>query len=193
MWLTPLVRWSMRRRTRGAFADLDPWSGGSVILFGRDRVLLSFLIGPFVPWGGDAREQRESSGAADLVRSLGLVLEAATEDVLPARREARAALVDPQPNEEVYGRVCTALTVAAGVLAFLSWPYGGTVVGVLSSAAALGAIAPVLMLLVDHRRRFERLVGSPPDPGGDGLQAAEGERRGSAHSPPARRARRRAR
>lgn len=69
-----------------------------MVISGPGGVALAFLVDDFVPWGGDARERRTTSGAVDLARSLGLVLEAATPEHLPARAEVRAGLVRPQPG-----------------------------------------------------------------------------------------------
>lgn len=52
------------------------------------------------------------------------------------------------------------------MLAFLSWPYGGTVAGLVLNLAAVVAVSPVLALLVRCRRRFDALVGVTPAPDG---------------------------
>lgn len=144
----------------------DDWSGGSVVISGTGGVALSFLVDDFVPWGGDPAQRRESSGAVGLVRALGLVLEAADPQALPPGRAARAALVAPHAGAAAAQGISLGLTLLAGLLAFLSWPYGGSVVGLVLNLGSLLAIGPVLLLLVRHQRRFESLVGRPPDADG---------------------------
>lgn len=152
-----------RRRWSQAPADTQ---GGAVLVLGDAGVQLAFFVGDFVPWAGDPGERRESSGAVDLARALGVVLEAARPEDLPSRRQARAVLVAPRKGADATARGALALTLVSGVLAFLSWPYGGSVAGLLLNLGSVLVVGPVLVLLVRHRRRFEALVGVPPDADG---------------------------
>ena len=158
-----LSRWPWSGPRPGAGGGAD---GGAVLVLGHDAVHLAFLVDDVVPWGGEPGERRDSSGAVGLARALGLVLEAARPEDIPPRARARAALVRPQQAAEPSGLWALGLTLLAGVLAFLTWPYGGSVRGVLLGIASLATIAPVLALLVRCRRRFDAVVGAPPDPEG---------------------------
>jgi hypothetical protein len=165
VWLDEAQTVALFGRRRWSQAPV-PAYGGAVLVWGADRVQLAFFVDEFLPWGGSLGERRETSGAVDLARALGLVLEAARPGDRPPRREVRSALVRPGRAADAVGHGALALTLLAGVLAFLSWPHAGSVPGLLLSLASVVTIAPVLLLLVRCRRRFDELVGTPPDPDG---------------------------
>lgn len=165
VWLDEPQTVALLGRRRWSQAPADTQSG-AVLALTDAGVGLAFYVGDYVPWGGDQGERRESSGAVDLARSLGLVLEAARPEDLPPRRQARAVLVAPRHGADTTALGALALTLVAGVLAFLSWPHGGSGLGLVLNLVSVVAIAPVLTLLVRHRRRFESLVGAPTDPDG---------------------------
>jgi hypothetical protein len=167
------VVWLDGDRTAALLGRWRPWrqssaatDGGAMLVLGSAGLDLAVLVDDFVPWGGEPGERRESSGAVDLARGLGVVLEAARHEDIPPRREAQDALVRPQADADTVVRRALVLTVFAGVLAFLSWPYGGSVLGLVLNLASVATIAPVLALLIRCRRRFDALVRVPPDPDG---------------------------
>lgn len=165
-FLRPLVRWRMRRSLGGLADMVDEFRGGAVVISGPDGVAVTVFVDTFALSSSDPAEKREESGAVDLVRSLGLVLEAGRGTDLPSRREVREALVDPQREEERVGRLALFLTILAGVISFLSMPFSASWAGFGLGVAALFVIAPVLRLLIVHRKRFEHLVNVPAEPGG---------------------------
>ncbi|MGI9155903.1 MAG: hypothetical protein ACR2FG_04610 [Marmoricola sp.] len=163
----------LMRRKLGPELDEMPGSGlldpdsmsGAVVIFDSEGPVLSFYVEHFTPWSGDLPTRRELSGAVAVVRALGLVLERRSDSDVLDRRAVRAVRVERTQGSGVWLMGSVLLSVAGIVLAFLSWPYGGTTTGALASAGALLVTAPVVGYLVRSRLRFLSLVTVPPDPG----------------------------
>lgn len=163
VWLDP----RQTRRILGAWHrrwDL-PAFGGSIVVSDAHGPVLAFFVDEFLPWDGSVEERRQRSGAVDLVRALGLVLEGVRDADLPPKRETRRALAESQPGHQRLGLLALAATLVAGLLAFFTWPLHGEPLGVAAGFASLALAAPVAVLLVRCRRTFDRLVSEPPDPG----------------------------
>lgn len=145
--------------------DRESYSGAIVLLSGEQPVLACRLQ-ELVPWAGDQSERRETSGAAALTRALGLVLEARSTDDRLAAATLRKVLLEPQPGRGRTQAAALVLAFVAAVLAFATWPTGGTTAGAVLGVASLVAAAWPLITYVQSRRQFRRLVAGPPDPAG---------------------------
>lgn len=144
------------------------YSGALVVMEGDTPVLVAPLQ-EFVPWAGEHAERRETSGATAVVRALGLVLEARTDDDVLAPRALRAVAFSLDPRRAVVSSAALLLSLTAGVLAFLTWPFGGSRTGVVLGIASLAAAAWPVWALVRSRRAFLALVTTPPEPSGRGV------------------------
>lgn len=145
--------------------DAASYAGAIVLLHGDGPVLV-LRLQPFVPWAGDLSERRETSGAVALARALGLGLEARSADDRLDAAALRRVLVEPEGPSRPKQAAALVLALVAGVLAFLTWPTGGTGTGVALGVASVAAASGPLTMFVQARRRFRDLVAAPPEPSG---------------------------
>lgn len=175
VWTARLTRPLMRRKLGGEpadptapdYLDLDPaFYDGNVVILDSNGPVFACPVAPFTPWAGDPSLRRELSGAVAVVRALGLVLEARTDADVIDRRAVREVMVAPDRGSRRRRALELLLVVLGGVLAFLTWPFGGTGAGVAAGAGCLVVTAPVLADYVRSWRLFRSLATNPP-PSGD--------------------------
>lgn len=178
--LTPYRR--LLARSRRADAETR---GGAVVVLERGRPVLALPLGPLTAAAGDPAHLRKLSGAPRLARALGLVLERGQADGLDAAA-VRQVAVHPRRGSAVLAPAVAAGGVLATVLGLLSWPIlgdpsrSGDVEAALALVAVV-ALAPAIALMVRARRRFLRLVSTPPEPAARTVFRLPGERRNGLH------------
>lgn len=161
-----------RGRESGEVAGLMATDGpalagnGAVVLLRGEEPVLCWLIDDMTPGGGDVDERLRTSGSADFVRALGLVIEPVADDPQLTARDLRRVQVPRTAAAPVTSHLALAALLTSGVLAFFAWPLPGLEARTWFAVAALLAGLPPAFLLARDRSRLLRLVRRAPEPAG---------------------------